>query len=398
MGIVNRSVGLYLVLAAVLLGTTFTLTLGVDTKTKQTVFSYLGVPALPAPFNDLYGVLAWGDCIVLGEDPTKVCSVAPKPFWPMNYPQTWLVFKHLGIFIKDTAWVGVVVEIVFLLSSLCLVWRRDLAQIWPLLVLLPTQPVWLVLERGNVDLFIYPSILLLGYVSEPIAFALVFGGVTFKFYPLGAAAVFLNQKIKSIALWFALTAGASAVFFLTPYANLTTAKGNAMISQWYMMAFGWKVLGGLIDEVIAPTGIRAYPVVSVVLFILMGAICLAGCYVAWKWEYRRPDWTMVERRWLQAGLGIFLVCFAIGNNYDYRYIFLLPTLPALTAAIRQKGWRCPEGAFTALLILACWLAFPYRFPKVAAIQELTSWGLLAFAVPLVLWSRQAPEESSKTKA
>jgi hypothetical protein len=396
-GVVNRSVGLYLVLAAVLLGTTFTLTLAADTKTKQTVFSYLGVPAMPLPFNDLYGVLAWGDCAALGEDLTKGCSVAPIPSWPMNYPQTWFVFKNLGLFIKDVNWLGVLIDLSFALSTLVLVWGRRIEDTWLLFLLLPTQPIWLILERCNLDLVIYLVVLALGYASPPVAFALITGGISLKYYPIGAAAVFLNRRLPIMVVWVVAIVVATALFILTPYSNWNSAQAGVVVTQSYFMSYGWKVLPALIEAIFVPEALRPVPLLNQASFVLMLGISLAGCYVAWKWPYQRPTWTEVERRWFQASLGVFLVCFGIGYSYDYRYALLLPAVPALTVSVRQKGWRSAEGAFVGLLILACWLAFPSRFPKVALVQELMNWGLLAFAVPLVLWSRQAPEASPMTE-
>ena len=373
------ALALYIVIAASVLLLVYVLTTG-DAARKTEVFGFLGVPTMPLPYNDLYVPLGWLDCYRAGY-PLFHCPVNAMQF---NYPLTWLALAPTGWGTKDAVWLGVAVEVVVFASLIPVVLQLPRRLFWPFFVLLLSPPIFLALERCNIDFIILVMMIAAGYGSAAVAFVLIAAAFMLKFYPLGAGAVLLRDRYRNSILWLAGLAAVTVAFVLSPLANLHGV--TAYEAQGFRYSYGWRVLPDIIDNILSLHGFHVHNILMGLSFVAMFIVLAAGAIFA----VRRPrpvlPWPPHVHRWLQIGLGIYITCFLIGYSYEYRFMFLLPTLPALLFAVVRNGWRSWEGITVVAMIAAFWLTWDFEHLRTAGVQELCCWALFALSVPLLIWS------------
>nr|MBA2557476.1 hypothetical protein [Chloroflexota bacterium] len=116
---------------------------------------------------------------------------------------------------------------------------------------------------------------------------------------------------------------------------------------------------------------------------------------AWVWARRRllPEdqrrWSpSAERLAFHAGALIYLGTFAVGNNFDYRLVYLLLALPQLFAWVKEGP---PAEALTtvaalalALVVTALWVGTLSEYVGLG--DEFVSWSLAAVLAVLIAGS------------
>jgi hypothetical protein len=376
------AIALYAIVSIVMLAVVFALTTG-DPAQKVMIFKWIGVNAMPLPYNDLYIPLGWIDCYRAGV-PIFHCQVTTMQ---NNYPLTWLAFGWLGWGVKDVIWLSVAMEAVLFAALIPVVRQLPRGPVWPFFAILVSPPVFLALERCNIDILIATMMIAAGYFGSAAAFTLIAAGFMLKFFPLGAGAVLLRDRLRSSLPWLAALAVLAVAFMMSPLANLYGVKAYGV--QGFRWAYGWKVLPNVVDELLIPHGIHLHSILmGLSLVCMFAALFGAGIYAVLRprpLSFGSPS----LQRWLQIGLGIYVTCFLLGYSYEYRFIFLLPTLPALLIAVAQNGWRSWEGKTVAFMIAAFWLTWDFVNLPVAAVQELCCWVLFILSVPLLIWSLPA---------
>ena len=135
-------------------------------ETKKRVLEPFGIIPLAWPYADLETVLGWQTC-KSGVDPSSGCPASHFNM-PMNYPKTWLVLGCVGLNVTHTLKLGILLEVLFLVSLVPAVCPLSFKRALPLLALLPSPPVIFALERCNADLIIFPLIILSSYVRDEI--------------------------------------------------------------------------------------------------------------------------------------------------------------------------------------------------------------------------------------
>ena len=105
------------------------------------------------------------------------------------------------------------------------------------------------------------------------------------------------------------------------------------------------------------------------------AIFILLLYVGWGIKNRSPahydDLRNLKAFWL--GAGIYIGTFLLGNNWDYRLIFLLFTLPQLTFWVRSRDSKFVLPAATTLFVLIMSLWYTLIREVTAAISPVMYW-------------------------
>jgi len=285
------------------------------------------------PFLDMHGRLAAFEATRMGID----ILYNPNPLDPLsriNIKPTWpLGLSFLGLGRSHLVICGIAAGISFI--AITLSWLRP-QKIWEsfLLFFICFSPaVLLGIERANDDL-VYFSLLALVPLSLRLrsdrgywfAWLVIFLLAPAKYYP-GAVFLVLLGEVRSwrqLGLLFG-----TGVLFVAAYATINIEEilylRNAVPSPSYYMAHGGALAFAMFS------GQTFFYLIFLILFFVLGGLPI------FRASWPEIDLTDSDRRWLLLGSSVFGFCFLLNSNFDYRLIFILPTLPALLRIARSCG-------------------------------------------------------------
>jgi hypothetical protein len=321
------------------------------------VWPALGVPSGPSLFFDTRNLTAALECRRLGFDPLVESPCDP---WgrPLNYPRVWLVLRFLGLNQSHTVAVALVFIALFFVAVSLLMGRITLGRGALLAVALCSPSVMFAIERANLDIVVFTlmvAAMLLWRTERPWAQALspivVLIGATAKIYPVFGlpAYLFLRRRVPAIVASVCLV-----VFAVYAAITLNDIQAVARVApQGQHYAFGARILPVAIYHLVVPDRWQG-GLVSKQVVVILPALAIGA--VIWFLGRRRlpPEDEAADtaiRLAFFVGALIFLGTFAVGNNFDYRLVFTLLTLPQLFewATVERGG---PRGRLAAVSIVA----------------------------------------------
>ena len=233
-------------------------------------------------------------------------------------------------------------------------WRSTILSC--LIVLSP--PVLLLVERGNFDLLILGGILLSSYLWAKehrfSALLLIFILSLFKFYTLPILLIpiviskNLRDRIFGIILF--LTA---IPFILQDILISKSGYPEAPYSQ-----FGAKVWLKIFQEYIEfPDSISLVTILTILIFVFF--LLLAFYFIKYKGRWSLHTSPVINSTdpiniFGLFTLVVFLTCFILGMNFDYRLIFLVVSFGVLKSYFEVTF----HIRFQILFLSALWLSFP----------------------------------------
>lgn len=313
----------------------------------------LGVPAMLPRFADLSTIPEGLDTLRHGQDPL-VTNPADPLGRPVNYPRIWLsLFSALRIN-EQNVWVIALPFCAFYLMCMSLLILRasyaaDAAVL--LVASLSISPL-LAMERGNNDLFVF-YLVFLGCIATNAYLKSLFlaGASLLKIFPVAGMVIdAVRRPPKQRILPLVLTAFVFA-----------------------LLAWQWRDIN-LIRQATPISRIRSYGFLSLqqeilhffpdslVTFIQMGWIVAGGCWLAalstvdLAWEsaldFDPALFNSPQAEMFSVFGGIYVFTYAIGSNWDYRLIFLLPTLPFVLRLVRVARFKWWAVAYLVLVGIA----------------------------------------------
>ena len=313
----------------------------------------IGVPAMLPRFADLSTIPEGLETLRQGKDPL-VTNPADALGRQVNYPRIWLhLFSALRINVKNV-WVVAIPFCVFYLTCISVLIAQAKYASDALILLIASLSIapLLALERGNNDLFVF-SLIFLGCLTT-------------------------NRYLKSLAL-----AAASLLKIFPIVGMIVDAIRRPARQRIVPLLLSGLVLGLLawqwrdIDLIRHATPIfrmKSYGVLSLeqeilhffpdslLSFIQMGWIVIPACWLialsAADLSWRHPlDLGPAAFHSPQAEMfsvfgGIYVFTYSIGSNWDYRLIFLLPTIPFALELIRAARLRRWAVAYLVLVGVA----------------------------------------------
>jgi hypothetical protein len=357
---------------------------------------HLSVASLPSPFADLRVITTGWDCTRRGLD---VLQHNPCDPWhrPMNYPRIWTWGEHLGLGAGATVPLAIALLAIFFASILWV--SRTISVRCALLgsAVLLSPSVMLGVERANIDLIIF--VMLLVYVcfvesgrawQRRGAYGVLLAAIVAKLYPI-AAAIRLLLRPRGDRRWRALV----VVAVVAACYGVLTLHDLRLVSHGtprdVTLAYGSRVLWAGLDvglgdaPVVHFTAHRATAYGAVAVMLMLAAAAAAALLIGRRGASTPPGTTREQSAFVTGG-AVFLLTFAIGNDYDYRLVFLLFAVPWLATLTASTGWWRALGIGAAVLLVAeVWLgAFTTQiFP----VDELVDYALfLLMASLLFLYS------------
>jgi hypothetical protein len=325
---------------------------GLRTNWRAT-WGAVGVGVDVLPFADLRGITG---ALVTLHNHGDPFTANPGDPWnrPLNSPRVWLkLFSMLGINDSHIPFVGVTFCVFYLICVSALLVRcmhtlDALILLWAGLSFCPLVAI----QLGNTDLFIF-TLMFVGCMthSKILKPGVFFAAAILKIYPLVAmpiVAVRASRKERGALLVLAALAAAT---FAWQWRDLNAIRHATPISS--RMAYGVLSMKAQVEEGLAsPLGHR----LPVSWIAILGCWLAGGGVVAAAWTNRvyldKSIRTSTNGGLFLAFGAIYAFTFAIGSNWDYRLIFLLPTLPLAFDLARQSTHRKWAIAYMALVILA----------------------------------------------
>ncbi|MFK7739666.1 MAG: hypothetical protein AB8H80_05025 [Planctomycetota bacterium] len=351
---------------------------------------------MPLPFADARTITGAHVALRDGLDPLVFNPGDP---WhrPMNYPRVWTQLARWGLREQHTPWLAAAFGLALVLG----LWRlrtllRDRSTAWLLLLGVFAPTTWLALERANCDLLAF-AILAAG-ITVPLPHAragalLVTVAAMLKVFPGVALAAFVAPSWRLTAHRLLPAALLFAVYLVLTLADLPKMHAGTLSAHW--ISYGMVSLPTWIAKNTgAPSWLPLFA--AALLLALLAARTYRARLVTRLDDQQDPQLLAAFR----AGAAVYLASFAIGENFDYRLIFLLPTLPQLLRWSQRAPARLRRGAkiVTAMVLLLLWsqtwrqaLAAAIGSPSLGiAIDEWLSWfawlGLCTFtALSLPEW-------------
>lgn len=349
----------------------------------------LGVPSGPSLYYDARNVTAAVDCDRLGYDPLvdNPCDPTGRP---MNYPRFWLALGWLGLRQSHTLAFGTVIVLLFVGVLLLFLRRLTVGEGVVVAALVASPAIMLALERANMDLVLFLLVAvaaLLARTRSPAtdrAGPLLVGVAALgKIYPAFALPAYLATRrrvARGMAIVSAVLVGLYALVSLDDLQVATSA------TQGDYYAYGARILPSrLYHNTIADTWSGGAAAAQAIAVLLLGAVLV----VVWRTARRRFPWdeslpsdpaTLLA---FHLGVLAFLGTFAIRNNWDYRLVFVLLTVPQLLAWAQDGAHRLHRlGCLTlAVLVVDLWAGGWSETLHLA--DELGSWALAALFVTLL---------------
>jgi hypothetical protein len=333
-------------------------------------FSWFG-PMKPY-FADLRGVASWSEQFC-ANDQSDVTRLRDPWNRPLN-SQTVMAFGY-GI---DALWIA---------AAFFVLGRLDLYGGLVSGLFLISYAMMFGLERANVDLLMFTLLAVALAVRRcpPLSAIAIGFAAILKLHPVFAFPAMLVRPWRQTLPWL----GAGLLFFMWGIMNhfhdFIADMSTAPNLRTGVLAFGGAALGLEFTEYFRRPDL--YPLV---LSLSAGMLFLATGIGAWN----RP-WIEVplqlERELFafRMGAGVYLGCFLLGTNHDYRAMVLLFCLPFLLRMVQlnlDRNW----SRMTLLLILVSvnWLSLaPDRWPEFILKQGVT-WVL--FTCLLALFTATLP--------
>jgi Glycosyltransferase family 87 len=354
------------------------------------VWPSMGVPAAPALFFDTRVLTAAIECRRLGLDPliNNPCDPAGRP---LNYPRAWLLLRWIGLTQAHTELLALIFIVLFLAAFFLLVGRISRGEGILVAIALCSPSVMLGIERGNTDIVVFSLVAFAMVlwrnrvkrfeILSPLA---VFAAAILKLFPVLGLPAFLFVRRRTAAI-AALAVGVAFVVYAFVFKDDLAAimRGTPQGTE---NAYGARILPAAIYHRFVADRWRDTGVIKQMVALVP---LLLGLPVIWVFGRRRrrtrdqgaSSW---RRLAFLAGSFVFLGTFMIGNNWDYRLVFLLLTLPQLFAWIVDPAAdpRATLATYTLVSILVdLWIGALAR--PLALADELATWALVGLLVALL---------------
>jgi hypothetical protein len=212
----------------------------------------------------------------------------------------------------------------------------------------------------------------------------VFVGATAKIYPVFGLPAYLFLRRRTAALVAISCAAAFVVYTAITLRDIETVARVAPQGQYH--SFGARILPVAIYHLVVPDrwqgGLLFKQLVVIVPFLAVGTIIWLLGRRRLPLQDERAD--SATRLAFFFGSLIFLGTFAVGNNFDYRLVFTLLTLPQLFDWATEEHGE-PRGRLAAITIVALltllWigaLSEPLRLG-----DEVATWAVVGLFVALL---------------
>lgn len=296
-------------------------------------FEIFGFPLGQYLFNDSRAITAGSESFHLGFDP-----LIENPAMPsgnvMNYPRIWHLLFYFNINQTHTIIFAAICIVLYLFSSILIYSKlKNLISKVMFMFLVFSPSALLGIERGNIDLIVFCIVVISTLLIKRASLFITMISVAFflKLYPVFTFVCILAKgKIKEHATKIICIMVIITIYLTISYEDLVLIWNSTPKSG--ELSYGKDVIISAINSSTLFRNSNFYNYSDLLSNLLRSAfalITLATLYFGVKEDkYSHTNRLSLEVNSLfMAGASIYCGTFILGNNWDYRLIFLNLTFP-----------------------------------------------------------------------
>lgn len=285
-----------------------------------------------------------------------------------NYPRFTFVFLNFfGINEHNFIFFSFILTFLFLVFTIYLVYSYSPRDVVISSIFLMSPPIILLLERSNLDLFIFLLLLLVFFCFRKISSNILTIYITYfivllvsllKFYPIVLFFIVFFEELlskKSKIIIFII-----GVFLFSIYNFLHLDDFKYIFSKLpgpTELAFGRKVF---LQEFIPNNYINVLSLTPFLSFIVL--IFYYSKIKKKTNHFEKNNFTSRNGILFLVGASIYLFSFIFSNSYDYRLVFLFLTFPYFFETRNEKIFKRVNYFYVVTVILFCSSLHRYFIP------------------------------------
>jgi len=338
-------------------------------KYGESTWAFWNIPTLLPSFIDARIITASAESHALGFKPE--IENPQDPYGRLfNLPSAWKILFLTGIDQADTNTIAWILIASFVIGLIGFANQLEGSSAWVLALCAFSPPVFLAFERGNVDLFIFficaLSLIWLEKNQRTSLILLWIAGIL-KIYPIFGLISFLSMDKKTFGKYLTLFGAAFGIFVLLILDGFRYAFSNTEVG--FDLSYGLGVLPFYLENTYGNVVYNLIAGLSSIFIVIL--IILFSFHLGTRSYQSLNDSDIRYLPAFRLGAGIYIGTFLLGNNWDYRLIFLLFTLPQLVAWSRQNiGARY---TLIAAMISFFYLWLVMFLPVAYFIDEFANW-------------------------
>jgi len=318
----------------------------------QATWELMGIPPMTPHFADVRVITHGAEAHSQGLDPL-VNNPGDPWHRRMNYPRVWQLLYPLGINESHTTIIGLAIIASFWIG-ICLLLPNATNSTLALVFAVAVSPAALLgMERANIDLFIFLLVVLSVLAiqrSNALAMVALMAGFILKLFPLFGWVILLKLDASKIRRPVFILAGLAALYLFATFSDILLIIESTPRAAFF--SYGMNVCWMALAEENAATG-RIIHLLSWFLVALI--LCVSFSALRRNSPPMKSSDSPIYLDAFRAGAGIYAGTFLIGNNWDYRLIFLILTLPQLLSWAKGAGLHRVISIITlTAILLSCW--------------------------------------------
>jgi hypothetical protein len=346
------------------------------------------IPTMSPHFADLRVITHGAQSSARGFDPL---IKNPGDPWKrrLNYPRVWQGLYSLGINQTHTTYLGVAVIFSFLVGVCLILPYATNTMLFLVFAALLSPATLLGVERANVDLcvfFLASLSVVAAQRSYILSSLIIVHGFVLKLFPIFGFTVLLKAGRPQFLLHMLVILTFAGAYTFVTFSDLllishATPKSTAL-------SYGMNVLWMKLGRSNATLGEYAKILSYVLVLLILVWTFFASLYGDQPSEAKTAT---IHLDSFRVGSAIYIGTFLLGNNWDYRLIFLILTIPQLIlwAKISSASKVTIVSIFISLwyLVIAKWLNYlPYGRDVSFILDEVSHWVALSGLLYLFWWS------------
>lgn len=319
-----------------------------------------GVNKMTLPFGDLRVITSGLECYQLGYD-----ALVNNPCDPwkrtMNYPRIWSLLAQIGLNQSHTILLGIICIVTFFVLIFILIGKLNQIEAFIYALIIFSPSIMVAIERGNNDLICYiilgVSIILLkkyNLFKKILASILLLFASILKLYPVFAFISILKNKKEDFFIFLSVLS-AFIIYIIFSYKSLILV--SEATPRPTKLAYGGQVIFAIIlKNLQKKLGFSLAEITNLKPQLILFLICLIIIVIlAYKKAQNNYQANLLNCDYIDSfriGSAIYLGTFLIGNNYDYRLVFLLLTVPQILDWIKNKHPISEISLITLMAIIS----------------------------------------------
>ena len=344
-------------------------------------------------FADLRTITHGAESYAKGFDPM---IDNPEEPWQrkLNYPRIWQGLYSIGINHTHTTYMGIGIIFSFLIG-VCLFLPNASNTIMAVVFVALISPATLLgVERCNIDLlmfFLVSVAVVGGRRSNIISSLAIFISFTLKLFPIFAWILLLRAGKSRFLLYTLVMLAFVGLYTFATYSDILWIRQvtpKSIYMSYGMNAF-WMGLSIYNETLGAYMHVLSYLLILLIFVLAFSAFFRNDHMPGQKNE-------IVYFNAFRAGSAIYVGTFLLGNNWDYRLVFLMFTIPQLILWTKHSTTSVSSISKVTIsaILISLWhleisralLYLPYGFHIDFILDEMFNWIAFSGLVYLLIWS------------